>query len=102
MRKLSPLLVVAWLTACVSVEPLSYPIAIVTPSAETGPMRDRGDAADDPAIWVNPDDHRDIVLFFVVEPDDLDRPVDTTSPVGFMPRPPRHPGGRPERSCGRR
>jgi hypothetical protein len=30
-------------------------------------------------VWVNPDDHRDIAIFFVVEPGDLDRPVDTTA-----------------------
>ena len=29
-------------------------------------------------IWVNPADHRQLAVFFVVEPDTLVRPIDTT------------------------
>lgn len=30
-------------------------------------------------MWVNPADHRELAVFFVIDPDDLDRPVDTTA-----------------------
>ncbi len=35
----------------------------VTPQAETAPVKSRGDAADDPAIWVHPDDPAKSLVF---------------------------------------
>src|SRR5699024_9255977 len=32
------------------------PVAVVTPLVETPPVKNAGDAADDPAIWANPKD----------------------------------------------
>jgi len=38
-------------------------LPVVTPTAETGPVRGFGDAADDPAIWVHPTDPEKSLIF---------------------------------------
>ena len=44
-------------------EELPYEVQYVMPSAETAPMSGRGDKADDPAVWVNPEDiSRSLIL----------------------------------------
>ncbi len=60
----SNLKLIAWqdLTGALDLETAARPFAaapapaVVQPLLETTPLESRGDAADDPAIWVNPDD----------------------------------------------
>lgn len=54
MRVTCASLILCALAACASPARLSR--AMVSPSAETAPAPSNGDAADDPAIWVNPVD----------------------------------------------
>lgn len=55
MRALSAATMIALLAGCAPVpENLPYAVQRVAASAETEPMRGRGDRADDPAIWLHP------------------------------------------------
>jgi 3-phytase len=53
-------------TACGRVDaarPFTLPVGRVTPSAETTPVPNRGDAADDAAIWIDPrDPERSVII----------------------------------------
>lgn len=57
MSRLLALSLIALAAAAVApARPRAAPPAKVLPTAETDPVADEGDAADDPAIWVNPID----------------------------------------------
>jgi 3-phytase len=56
MRRLITIACATSLTACVAVQELPYEVQAVPAAAETTAMAGRGDRADDPAVWVHPDD----------------------------------------------